>query len=88
MPSMFIQQVPNPAAGRLVVLVEWLLTRTSTPLNTPDSYITVFAFGGIISSPGVPNTTTLPGVCVRARYSPIAIAAAMPIGPCVLCWSP
>ena len=46
------------------------------------------ATGGIISSPGVPNTVTLPGVCVRVRYSATATAAARPMGPCVLCWSP
>src|SRR5205814_1140422 len=85
---MFMQQVPKPGAARDVALVEWLRTRTSMPLKAPASYITVFALGGIISSPGAPNTTTVPGVFVFARYSAIAIAAAMPIGPCVLCWSP
>ncbi len=58
------------------------------PSKTCDSCITVFALGGIISSPGVPNTVTVPGVCVFVRYSAIATAAARPIGPCVLCWSP
>jgi hypothetical protein len=55
------------------------------PLNTLPSYITVFAFGGIISSPGAPNTTTVPAVFVRVRNSAIAMAAARPIGPCVEC---
>ena len=50
--------------------------------------MTVFAFGGIISSPGVPKAMTVPGVLVLVRYSAIATAAAMPIGPCVECWSP
>ena len=58
------------------------------PLKTPASYITVFALGGIISSPGAPNTTTEPAVFVRVRYSATATAAAIPIGPCVECWSP
>ena len=31
---------------------------------------------------------TLPGVLVRVRYSAIAMPAAMPTGPCALCWSP
>jgi len=53
-PSMFMQQVPKPGAGRLVALVEWLRTITSAPLKTPASYICVFALGGIISSPGQP----------------------------------
>src|SRR5438105_5407567 len=85
---MFMQQVPNPAAGRLVVLLEWLRTRMSAPSKTRDWYITVFAFGGIISSPGAPYTVTLPGRLFFVRYSAIAIAAAKPIGPWVLCWSP
>ena len=50
--------------------------------------MSVLATGGIISSPGVPKTTTLPGECVRSSHSAMAIAAAIPIGPCVLCWSP
>jgi len=33
----------------------------SASLNTPALNITVFAAGGIISSPGVPYMMTLPG---------------------------
>src|SRR5215469_14013479 len=87
-PSMFMQQVPNPGAGREVVELEWLLTITSMPLKTPASNMTALALGGIISSPGQPNTTTLPGDLVRLRYSAMATAAAMPTGPWALCWSP
>jgi hypothetical protein len=82
---MFMQHVPNPGAGRVVAPLAWLRTMTSIPLKTPASCITVFALGGIISSPGQPKTTTVPGDFVRARYSAIATAAAIPIGPCVLC---
>ncbi len=32
------------------------------PLNTPALCMSILALGGIISSPGVPNTITLPGV--------------------------
>ena len=77
--------MPNPGAGRVVDVTAWLRTITSTFLKTPASNICVFAAGGIISSPGVPNTTTFPGSFARSRYSPIAIATAIPIGPCVLC---
>src|SRR4029077_10429680 len=84
-PSMFMQHVPNPGAGRVVALVAWLLTMTSAPWNAPALCMSVLAFGGIISSPGQPYTTTLPGVFVLAKYSAMAIAAAIPIGPCVLC---
>src|SRR6266550_5219276 len=81
-PTMFRQQDPKPLAGRDVTFDEWLRMRTSAPSNTCASCITVFAFGGIISSPGAPYTTTLPGAFARARYSDIAIAAARPTGPC------
>ncbi len=37
-----------------VAALLWLRTRTSAPLNTPASYMSVFALGGIISSPGAP----------------------------------
>jgi hypothetical protein len=43
------------------------------------------AFGGIISSPGVPKTVMLPVEFVRVRYSASAIAAAIPTGPSALC---
>ena len=66
-PSMFMQQVPKPGGRRdSSTLVAWLRTSTSMPSNTLDSNIIVFAFGGIISSPGAPYTVTLPGgLCAR-----------------------
>ena len=83
---MFMQQVPKRAgAGRDVCAEEWLRTITSMPSKTCARCRSVFATGGIISSPGVPNTVTLPGVCDRARNSEMAIAAARPTGPCALC---
>src|SRR5450759_2164984 len=65
-PSMFMQHVPKPAAGRDVCADEWLRTITSMPSKACARCMSVFALGGIISSPGVPNTVTLPGVCDRA----------------------
>ena len=59
-PSIFRQQVPKPAAARVVALVEWLRTITSIPSNAWALYMSALAAGGIISSPGVPNTVTLP----------------------------
>src|ERR671922_1165400 len=61
-PTMFRQHVPNPGAGLVVALDEWLRTRMSMPSKACAACISVFAFGGIISSPGAPNTVTLPGV--------------------------
>ena len=55
------------------------------PSNTFDSCIIVLAFGGIISSPGAPNTVTLPGGLRLRQILGDRHAAAMPIGPCVLC---
>jgi hypothetical protein len=60
-PSIFRQQVPKPGAGRVVALWEWLRTRISMPSKTWALNICILATGGIISSPGVPNTVTLPG---------------------------
>ena len=53
-PTMFRQQVPKPGAGRDVWLDAWLRTMMSAPSKACASCITVFALGGIISSPGVP----------------------------------
>ena len=46
--------VPKPGAGRAVTDEEWLRTITSAPSNAFALCISVFAAGGIISSPGVP----------------------------------
>src|SRR4051812_13989096 len=64
-PTMLRQQVPKPGAGRAVTDEAWLRTITSAPSNAFALCISVFAAGGIISSPGVPYTTTLPGDFVR-----------------------
>src|SRR5262249_62273836 len=87
-PSLFSKKVQNRGGGRGVAPLEWLRTTTPMPLKPPASNITVLALGGIISSPGQPKTTTPPGEFVRVKYSAIATAAAMPTGPCALCWSP
>ena len=84
-PSMFRQHVPKPYRGRDVTVDAWLRTMTSMPSKACARCISVFALGGIISSPGVPKTVTLPGVRVRDRYSDIATATAIPTGPCALC---
>ena len=53
-PTMFRQQVPKPGAGRDVADEAWLRMMTSAPSNAFALCISVFAAGGIISSPGVP----------------------------------
>src|SRR5678815_977710 len=53
-PMMFRQHDPKPGAGRVVACDEWLRAVMSAPSNTRASCICVLAFGGIISSPGVP----------------------------------
>ena len=50
------ERVATCFAASESTLVAWLRISTSIPSKTLDSNITVFAFGGIISSPGVPNT--------------------------------
>ena len=85
---MFMQQLPNPAAGVCVAVDECERTSTSTPLNTPALYIVVFAAWPASSSAGVPYTVTVPGVLELVRNSATARAAARPTGPCALCWSP
>src|SRR2546427_6073043 len=85
---MFMQQLPKPAADRWVPVEECERTSTSAPLNTPASYMVVFASGAPTSSAGVPYTVTVPAVLELDRNSATATAAAMPTGPWALCWSP
>src|SRR5438093_11046393 len=85
---MFMQQLPKPAGDRWVPVEECERTSTSAPLNTPASYMVVFASGAPTSSAGVPYTVTVPAVLELDRNSATATAAAMPTGPWALCWSP
>src|SRR2546422_4264436 len=81
---MFMQQLPKPAADRWVPVEECERTNTSAPLNTPASYMVVFASGAPTSSAGVPYTVTVPAVLELDRNSATATAAAMPTGPWAL----
>src|SRR2546423_15608811 len=83
-----MQQLPKPGAGVCVAVDECERTITSAPLKTPAEYMTVFAAGDASSSAGVPYTVTVPGVLDLVRNSATAAAAAIPTGPCALCWSP
>src|SRR6266704_6027216 len=85
---MFMQQLPKPGPGVCVAVDECERTITSAPLKTPAEYMTVFAAGDANSSAGVPYTVTVPGVLDLVRNSATATAAAIPTGPCALCWSP
>src|SRR5205814_1968156 len=77
---MFMQQLPNPAAGVCVAVEECERTITSAPLKTPAVYMTVFAAGDASSSAGVPYAVTVPGVLELVRNSATAIAAAVLAG--------
>src|SRR2546430_8418781 len=83
-----MQQRAKPGAGVCGAVDECERTITSAPLKTPAEYMTVFAAGDASSSAGVPYTVTVPGVLDLVRYSATAMAAAIPTGPCALCWSP
>src|ERR1041385_8268834 len=85
---MFIQQAPKPGGDPRVPVEEWERTSTSAPLKTPASYMIVFTAGTPTSSAGVPYSVTVPGVLELVRNSASASAAAIPVGPCALCWSP
>ena len=87
-PSILRQQVPKPGAGLDVFVLAWLRTMTSMPSNTWFRCIVVLAEGSSSSSAGVPKTVTVPASPALSRNSPMATAAARPIGPCEQCWSP